>query len=345
MDIQAVLERLSALRGPSGFEAPVAEAAVELMRPLLDEANVDRFGNAVGARLCGRPGAPKLLLDAHLDEVGLLVTGVGEGFLRFRTVGGVDPRMLPDREVMVLTDPPLLGVVACLPPHVLKVEDMRRSIPIPELWVDVGLTQEQAERAVPIGTPMVYRDTPVRLRGGRFSGKAMDDRSCFAALLRTAELLRDEALDVDLYLLGSTREEVSGAGARVGTYGIHPDFCVAVDVTHAKAPDTGSARQAKLGGGPQIGLGPNMTRWLSRRLVDKARELGIPYDVEVMEGHTGTNGWYMQTAREGIATAVVSLPLRYMHSPVETLDLGDIEATAALLAAFIRDLGKEAERI
>lgn len=345
MDIQAVLERLSLLRGPSGFERPVAETAVELMRPLLDEANVDRFGNAVGVRLCGRPGAPRLLLDAHLDEVGLMVTGVEEGFLRFRTIGGVDPRMLPDQEVTVLTDPPILGVVACLPPHVLKAEDMRRSIPVDQLRVDVGLTQEQAERAVPIGTSMVYREEPVLLRNGRFSGKALDDRACFAVLLRTAELLRDKSLDVDLYLLGSTREEVSGAGVRVGTYGIHPDFCVAVDVTHAKAPDTGSSRQSKLGGGPQIGMGPSMTRWMTQRMRTKAGELGIPCDVEVMEGHTGTNGWYMQTVREGIATAVVSLPLRYMHSPVETVALEDIESTAALLAAFIEHLGGEAERI
>ena len=344
MDIQATLERLSGLQGPSGYEHPVAEAAVDLMRPLLDEANVDRFGNAVGVRLCGRPGAPRLLLDAHLDEVGLMVTGIEEGFLRFRTVGGVDPRMLPDRELTVLTDPPLFGVVACLPPHVLQAGDMRKSVPVPELRVDIGLTQEQAEQAVPIGTPMVYREEPVLLRNGRFSGKSMDDRACFTVLLRTAELLRDKPLDVDLYLLGSTREEVSGAGAKVGTYGIHPDFCVAVDVTHAKAPDTGSGRQAKLGGGPQIGMGPNMTRWMTRRMVEKARELGIPHDVEVMEGHTGTNGWHMQTVREGIATSVVSLPLRYMHSPVETLALEDLESTAALLAAFAQGLGKEAER-
>ena len=332
------------MAGPSGFERAVAEQAVELMRPYVDEAAVDRFGNAIGVRLCGRPGAKKLLLDAHLDEIGLIVTGVEEGFLRFRTIGGVDPRMLPDRELTVMTQPPILGVVACLPPHVLQAEDMKKSIPIDDLRVDVGMSQEQAEAAIPIGTPMVFRGGSFALDGDKLCGKSMDDRSCFVTLLRAAELLKDKPLDVDLYLLGSTREEVSGAGAKVGTYGIHPDFCVAVDVTHAKAPDTGSGRQAKLGGGPQIGMGPNMTRWMTRRMLEKARELGIPHDVEVMEGHTGTNGWHMQTVREGIATSVVSLPLRYMHSPVETLALEDLESTAALLAAFAQGLGKEAER-
>ena len=338
------LEQLCAQNAPSGFEAPAAQVARALLEPLMDEVWTDRMGNVIGGRRCGKPGAKKLLLDAQLGEIGLTVTGIEEGFLRFRTVGAVDPRMLPDRELTVLTDPPLFGVVACLPPHVLKAGDMRKSVPIPELRVDIGLTQEQAEQAVPIGTPMVYREEPVLLRNGRFSGKSMDDRACFTVLLRTAELLQDKPLDVDLYLLGSTREEVSGAGAKVGTYGIHPDFCVAADVTHAKAPETGSGRQAKLGGGPPVGMGPNMTRWMTRRMLEKARELGIPHDVEVMEGHTGTNGWHMQTVREGIATSVVSLPLRYMHSPVETLALEDLESTAALLAAFAQGLGKEAER-
>ena len=345
MNIRETLGTLSAMAGPSGFEHPVAEQAAELMRPGLDEANVDRFGNAVGVRLCGKPGAPRLLLDAHLDEIGLMVTGVEDGFLRFRTIGGVDPRMLPDRELTVLTHPSILGVVTCLPPHVLKPGDTKKAIPISELRVDIGMDQKEAERTVPIGTPMVFRGGCFDLKNGRLCGKSMDDRSCFTILLRTAELLKDKPLDVDLYVMGSTREEVSGAGAKVGTYGIHPDYCVAVDVTHAKTPDMGKGRRSNIGGGPQIGVGPNMTRWMTERMVGKARELGIPYDLEVMEGHTGTNGWHMQIVREGVATSVVSLPLKYMHSPIEVLDLADIEQTAQLLAAFAEHLGKEAGSI
>lgn len=345
MDIRETLGALSAMAGPSGFEHTVAEHAAALMRPFLDEANVDRFGNAVGVRLCGKPGAPKLLLDAHLDEIGLIVTGIEDGFLRFRTIGGVDPRMFPNRELTVLTTTPVLGVVACFPPHVLKAGDMKKALPISELRVDIGMKQEQAEQAVPIGTPMVFRGGCFDLRNGRLCGKSMDDRSCFTALLRAVELLMDKSLDVDLYVMGSTREEVSGAGAKVGTYGIHPDYCVAVDVTHAKTPDMGKGRHSGIGGGPQIGVGPNMTRWMTERMVAKAKALNIPYDLEVMEGHTGTNGWHMQIVREGVATSVVSLPLKYMHSPIEVLDLKDIESVATLLCAFVENLGKEAGRI
>ncbi|MDU1324289.1 MAG: M42 family peptidase [Clostridiales bacterium] len=345
MDIRKTLDTLCSMAGPSGFERAVAEQAVELMRPYVDEAAVDRFGNAIGVRLCGRPGAKKLLLDAHLDEIGLMVTGIEEGFLRFRTIGGVDPRMLPDRELTVMTQPPILGVVACLPPHVLQAEDMKKSIPIDDLRVDVGMSQEQAEAAIPIGTPMVFRGGCFALDRDKLCGKSMDDRSCFVTLLRAAELLKDKPLDVDLYIMGSTREEVSGAGAKVGTYGINPDFCVAVDVTHGKTPDANLHRRSSIGGGPQIGIGPNMTRWMTQRMIEKAKANAIPYQPEVMEGHTGTNGWGMQVTREGVATSVVSLPLKYMHSPIEVLDIQDIEHVATLLAAFTENLGKEVGKL
>ena len=333
------------MAGPSGFERAVAEQAVELMRPYVDEAAVDRFGNAIGVRLCGRPGAKKLLLDAHLDEIGLIVTGHEEGFLTFAPLGGVDPRMLPDREVLILTNPPIPALVACLPPHIQTREDMKKSIPIDDLRVDVGMSQEQAEAAIPIGTPMVFRGGSFALDGDKLCGKSMDDRSCFVTLLRAAELLKDKPLDVDLYIMGSTREEVSGAGAKVGTYGINPDFCVAVDVTHGKTPDANLHRRSSIGGGPQIGIGPNMTRWMTQRMIEKAKANAIPYQPEVMEGHTGTNGWGMQVTREGVATSVVSLPLKYMHSPIEVLDIQDIEHVAALLAAFTENLGKEVGKL
>ena len=222
---------------------------------------------------------------------------------------------------------------------------MKKSIPIDQLRVDIGMSQEEAERRVPIGTPMVFRGGCFDLMNGKVCGKSMDDRSCFTILLRAAELLRDKPLDVDLYIMGSTREEVGGHGAKVGTYSLRPDCCVAVDVTHAKTPDNPKGRRSGIGGGPQIGVGPNMTRWMTQRMLDKAKALGIPHDVEVMEGHTGTNGWHMQIVREGVPTSVVSLPLKYMHSPIEVLDLADIESTAALLAAFAENLGKEAKEL
>ena len=335
--MRALLEQLCQVNAPTGFEGPAVEVAKNLLTPLVDEVYTDRIGSVVGVKRCGKENARRVLLDAHLDEIGLIVTGVEEGFLRFRTIGGVDPRMLPDRELTVMTQPPILGVVACLPPHVLQAEDMKKSIPIDDLRVDVGMSQEQAEAAIPIGTPMVFRGGSFALDGDKLCGKSMDDRSCFVTLLRAAELLKDKPLDVDLYIMGSTREEVSGAGAKVGTYGINPNFCVAVDVTHGKTPDANLHRRSSIGGGPQIGIGPNMTRWMTQRMIEKAKANAIPYQPEVMEGHTGTNGWEMQISREGVATSVLSLPLKYMHSPIEVLSLADMEQVWSKYSIF----GKE----
>lgn len=337
--MRQALERLCTCTAPSGFEGPAAAVAAELLRPLVDEVSIDRMGNVLGVRRSKTPNAPKLLLDAHLDEIGLIVTGVEDGFLRFRSIGGVDPRMLPGRELVVLTDPPLRGLVACP-----AGGDENKSVPLNELYVDVGLSQEEAERAVPVGTPMVYRAGCFPLGEDQMCGKSMDDRACFVTLLRAAELLRDKELDVELHILGSTREEVSGAGAVVGTWAVAPDFCVAVDVTHGKTPDGPADKTFELGGGPAIGVGPNMTRWMTERMIAKAKEHGIPYQMEIMSGHTGTNGWEMQISREGVATSVLSLPLKYMHTPVETLSLADMEGVAQLLAAFVENLGKEAVR-
>ncbi len=341
MDIRQTIERLCGSGAPSGFEGPAAAVARELLEPLMDRVWTDRLGNVIGVRRCGRPEAKKLLLDAHLDEVGMVVTGHKDGFLRF-AANGVDVRMLPGRELTILTDPPVLGVVACLPPHVLLAEDREKAPELKDLLIDVGLGQEEAQRRIPVGTPVVYRSGFALLGERQVCAKALDDRACFAALLRAAELLRDEALDVDLYILGSVCEEVGGVGARVGAQALAPDFCVAVDVTHGRTLDSSKDESFAMGGGPAVGLGPNCARWMVRRLLEKAEALDMAVQKEVMEGSTGTNGWEMQIANEGIATAVLSIPLKYMHTPVEVVELSDVEDTARLLAAFAAGLGKEA---
>lgn len=341
MQIEDMLEQLCSIGAPTGFERPVALAAKELLVPLMDEVWMDRLGNVIGVRRCGLPNAKRLLLDAHLDEIGLVVTGIKNGFLKFSTIGGVDPRMLPDRELTILTDPPLFGVVACLPPHVLSAEDREKAPPIEDFYVDTGMSQERAEQLIPIGTPMVFRNMFTPLGENQLCSKAMDDRSCFVTLLRTAELLQGKELDVDVYIMGSVFEETDSSGAIVATNAIKPDYCVAVDVTHGKTPDSPKDRASVIGGGPAIGIGPNMTRWMTERMFEKAAAEGIEVQKEVMEGPTGTNGWRMQICNEGVATSVVSLPLKYMHTPVEVLEVSDIESIARLLAAFTVDLGKE----
>lgn len=339
MEIKESLAALSGVCGPSSREGEVCRLALEWLHPLVDEAWQDRFGNVIGLRRCGREGAKRVVLDAHLDEVGLLITGAEEGFLRFRPVGGIDPRMLPNREVTILSEPPRFGLIAVLPPHVQQAGDSDKAIPLSDLFIDAGLTQEEAEGY--IGTFVVPRGSFRHHLNEVVSGKALDDRAGFVTLLRTLDLLEPTSLDVDLYIIGSSREETNGGGALVGAFALKPHCFVAVDVTHAHTPDAPKEETFPAGKGTAIGIGPNISRWMSDRFRKKAEEAGLAWAPEVMAGNTGTNAWRVQTAREGIATAVLSLPLKYMHSPVETLDLADVETTAQLLAAFVRDLGQE----
>ena len=328
--------------GPSGFETAAAQKAVELLTPLVDEVRIDRLGNVIGLRRCGKENARKVVLDAHMDEIGFIVTGVEDGFLRFTTLGGVDPRMLPNRELTVLTDPPIFGVCVCLPPHVQSEADFDNSTPIDELFIDIGMSQDKAKELVPIGTPVVYNTKGFELMNGSFCAKALDDRGCFATLLRAAELLKDKPLQVDLYIVGSVCEEVgSYRGATTAVYDIHPDVGIAVDVTHAKTPDSAGDVRFKPGGGAAIAVGTIATRWVSNKLVSLAKEREIPYNIEVASVPRGTNAFAVQISREGVACCLVSLPIKYMHTPVEVMDSQDGEAVANLLAAFVETLGEE----
>lgn len=344
LELQKTLERLCALPGPSGFEEEAARGAMELLCPLVDEVFTTRLGSVVGVRRCGKENAKRVLLDAHVDEIGIIITGEEDGFLTFRALGGVDPRMLCDREITLLTDPPRFGLVSCLPPHVQTAQDMEKSTPISELYLDIGLSSEEAKRLVPIGTPGVFRGGCAPLGEDQCCGKALDDRACMTAILRALELLQGKELNVDLYVLFSTQEETSSAGAITAVNQLQPDICVAVDVTHGHTPDAPKDKTLKLGGGPAIGVGPNMTRSITKRLFALAKEENIDCQTEVMAGHTGTNAWPMQICREGVATAVVSLPLKYMHTPVEVISRTDLESTAKLLAAFVCDCGKEGDK-
>lgn len=341
MELYNTLSRLSGLAGPSGRIGTVADAAAQLLRPLVDEVSQDRLNSVMGIRRCGKENAPLVLLDAHLDEIGFIVTGHEDGFLCFRTLGGVDPRMLPGRELLLMTEPVGFGVVAAKPPHVLTAAEREQAIAISDLRIDVGLTQEEAQKTYPIGTTAVYREHCTPLQGSRVTGKAMDDRACFCVLLRTLELIQEDSLAADICVLGSNFEETGGDGAVAAAYHLAPACAVAVDVTFATQPDVNAKEGFPLGGGPAIGVGPNMARWMTQRMRDTAQQANIAYQLEIMSGNSGTNGWEIQISREGVATQVLSVPIRYMHTPMEVVDLQDIEQTAQLLAAFLRSLREE----
>ena len=347
MNTEQYLKLLCEAKGPTGFERPVAKIAAEAIKPFVDEVRVDTLANLVAVKRCGLKDPKKMLIAAHLDEVGLVVTGHEDGFLCVGQIGGLDQRVLPDRDLCILTDPPIFGVMSVQPPHVLKAEDMSKAIPMDELRVDIGMSQEEAVAAVPVGTPIAFRTEIFKLGETRCGGKTLDDRACFAALIRAAELLKDRRLPWDVYFVGSTGEERAEGGAPAAAFETEADVCIAIDVTQASTPDANpkihlGVYNHELGAGPVITVGPNITKHVGRRLQELAKCNRIPVQVAAAPGRTGTDAWNMHIVHGGVASGIIGLPLRYMHSPTECIDLGDLELCAQLVAAYALDPGEEA---
>lgn len=341
MLLKEMIIDLCGLGAPSGFEDKAYAHIHELVSPFVDEIKTDSMGNLIAIKRCGKSGAKKLMFDAHMDEIGLIVTGIEKGFLRFSSIGGVDPRMLPAREIKVLTDPPIFGVIDTMPMHVLSEEEMDKSLDAKKLYIDIGFSEEEAKLRVPLGTPAVFAGGVEELTENIICGKSLDDRACAAVIISVMEALHEKDLNVDIYCLFSTQEEVGTRGAITGTYGINPDCAVAVDVTFASTPDTKKGETMEMRKGAAIGVGPNMNRNITNALILTAKEKEIPYQLEVMSGSSGTDGWVIQVSREGVSTGVVSLPIKYMHTPVETLDLSDAAAVVNLLTEFALRIGEE----
>ncbi len=340
MDLAELTIALCGAAGPAGFEEAAAETIKREIAPFVDEVKSDVMGNVIAVKRCGKENAPSVLLDAHMDEVGLIVTGYEDGYLRFNCLGGVDPRMLPAREIKVLTPEPLYGVIDVMPPHALSAGDMNKALSIENLYINIGMSDEEAKAAVPVGTPCVYAGGAFRLGEGSICGKSLDDRSCAAIIIKTMEALCDKEPGVDIYCLFSVQEEIGLRGAVTGAFGADCDYAIILDVTFGKTPDVPDHKCLKMGGGPAIGMGPNTNRAFTKKIIDRAIEKGIDYQLEVLPGNSGTNAWAIQTSRQGVAVALVSLPLKYMHSPVETFLISDGEKITQLLTEFLADAGE-----
>lgn len=339
MKLEELVTKLCAVDAPAGFETPMAELAMKLLEPYMDEVKTDVMGNVLAVKYCGIPGAKRVCLTAHMDELGLIVTGAEDGALRFGTLGGADARMYTAREVKLLTSPePVYGVIDAMPIHTQKGPDSDKAPELDKLFISTSLDLEKTP--VPTGTPAVFVSPVMALGGGMLCGKALDDRACIAIILKALEELKGEDLAVDLCVLLTVQEELGMRGAVPGAYALEPDICLVLDVTSAATPDSGPELTVTLGGGAAVCLGPNIAVKLSDELIAIAEKDGIPYQLEVEEGNSGTDGWAVQVSRAGVLTALISLPLRYMHSPVETMKLADAEAVIRLVRAFVLEAGE-----
>lgn len=339
--LSGILARLSEAVGVSGHEAELARLVAAEVQGLADEVRADRLGNLVAVRRGqGGQGAVRVLLAAHMDEIGMMVSRIEKGgFLRVVPVGGVNLQTLLGRRVLVHTaDGPIPGMVGHKPPHLTPEEERRKFPDWHEIFVDCGLSQEEAERRVAPGDLVTPVQTALELLGGRLAGKALDNRASVAVLVETLRQLRVLRHGADVYAVCTVQEEVGLRGAAVAAFGLEPDVAVAVDVTFARQRLVGEPDVVELGKGPAVARGPNMHPRLVEALIATARDHGIPYQLEVIPGRSGTDAWAIQVSRSGVPTGLVSVPLRYMHAPVEVVQVSDVRQTARLLAHFVASL-------
>ena len=329
---KAHLKRLVETHAPSGYEAPVADLLREEWAGLVDDFDSDRLGSLIGVKR-GAGGGRAIMLAAHMDEIGLMVREIVDGFVLAHRISGIDPRVMLAQHVLVHGQRALPGVVATMPPHMLTKDDTKRYPSIDALVIDVGLPADEVAQLVSVGD-LITMDAPmIELKGRLAASKAMDDRACIAAITTCLELLRSMRHDWDVYAVATVQEEVGLRGATTAANQLAPDCAIALDVGFAEQP--GVKNGGQLGGGPQLGIGANFHPKMVSRLQEVAEYHDISWQRDIMPARTGTDAWAIQVAREGVPTALLSIPLRNMHSPVETLDMKDVERAGRLLAHFI----------
>ncbi len=340
---QALLRRLTEVTGGSGDEGGARQVLIEVAQSLADEISVDHLGSVTMRKNGEGLGRhPRVMLSAHLDEITLMVKKIDSGgFLRLAQVGGFDPRTLPGQEVTVFGREPLLGVIASKPPHLSTPEERKHSQPLDELYVDLGLAEDRVRALVRVGDRLTVRRNTIDLAGGRMSGKAMDNRASVTALVICLEELCRLRFGADVYAVASAQEEIGAIGAMTAAFRIKPDLAIAIDVCHGEMPGVEKDRVVPLGKGPVVTLGPRIHPSLYRRLLDTAKRHRLPYQLGLSQGATGTDADTLQVVAMGIPTALVSIPLRYMHTSVETIVFSDVQNAGLLLAHLIADLNSE----
>lgn len=338
-DLKQHLKTLVEAHAPSGHEGPVREIIRAEWQGLVDSMEQDGLGSLIAIKRATDPLDPprRIMLAAHMDEIGMMVRDVVDGFVYVHRISGVDNRVMPAQTVLVHGKRPLPGIVATTPPHLLKNSERNKYPTFDDLMIDVGLPADEVAELVRIGD-LITVDVPmIELQGSKVAGKAMDDRACVAAVTACLHHLKGMRHQWDVYAVATAQEETGLYGARTAAYHIKPDAAIALDVGFAPQPGVDGGTN-DMGGGPAIGVGPNFHPGLYKKIRETADKYEIKIQDDVIPGASGTDAWAIQVALEGVPTALLGVPLRNMHSPVETLDLKDVERAGRLMALFIAGL-------
>ena len=337
-----ILKDLSNLGGISGFEYTVLPKVKSLLESYCDDVKAEPSGNLIGMIYANKKNASTVMIEAHMDGIGLMVSGIDErGFITFVPIGGIDPRILPSCEVIVCGKKELFGVIGAKPPHLQSAKDSEKAPKITDMAIDVGLSYDEVSKIVSVGDMIYFKTEAVTLTDNIISGKYFDDRAGIVALLYCLEELKNKKLPFNLAVLCAVQEEVGLRGAVMGAFSVEPLASIVVDVCHGNTPDSGTDSIFELGTGTVLSLGPNINPRLAEVAKRAADKKGIKYSLDVDGGDTGTDAWAIQVSKTGVATLLLSIPLRYMHTTVETLSYDDVVETGKLMAETLLNLEAE----
>jgi len=331
-----LVKELCLCYGASGREKNIVKILKNKLAPLCESFKTDDFGNL----FCKRTDDENLLnvvLDAHTDTVGLVVKEVCEnGFLKFSPLGGIDPRVLPAAEVIVHSKKDVLGVITSKPPHLMEEGDKKKAPKTEDMFIDTGI--ENAGDFICVGDIVTYKQR-LDVLGGSITGTYLDDRACCAAIAEVFERLKGKKLPFNLIASFSVQEELGLLGAK--SQKINPDVVIALDVTHGQTPDEKGDLAFRCGEGTAIGFGPSLDKGLYRLITDVAKNKKLPYQTEVIEASSGTNAWAYQISEKPAVCGLLSLPLKFMHTPVETACISDYDNLVEITVSFLEKLSMQ----
>lgn len=346
MECIDVLKELTGLTAISGWEDKIAEHLRDKFLGICDKVEVDKFYNVIAFKKgVGNSNAnTKIMVLAHLDEIGFLVKSIDKkGFIKVASVGGIDDRILLSQEVIIHGKKDIIGVIGAMPPHLMQSDEMGKAVKLSELSIDTGMDEEEVRSIVSIGDAVTLRSWPFNLKEDKYSSKSIDNRCGVTTLFLILKELEKIMHESDIYLVATSQEELNLAGAKIAAFNIEPDIAIVIDACHGNMPDTPKDETFELGNGPAIGIGPILNRELTERMFEIAAENNISYQVDVEPGSTGTDAWATQVSKAGIPTILVSIPVRYMHTTVETVNIGDIKSAGKLIACMIKDYSQSKE--
>lgn len=346
MEIANCLEYLSGLVAVTGFEATATAKIAETFKDYCDEVRIDKFFNVIFLKKGLNKSAKKILVTAHSDEIGFLVNSIDDkGFVGISPMGGIDSKILLAQEVIIHGREDITGIIGAMPPHLMKPEDAGKAVKIKDLRVDTGLKGAELKKIVSIGDVVSFKSSFSLMNKTKASGKSFDNRTGIVCMMEILQGLKDINQENDIIFMASTQEETSLAGITTAAFSIKPDAAIVIDAGHGDIPELSKDVSSIAGKGPEIAIGPNLHQGMVEKLFELGKDICIPFQKMVESGDTGTEAWATQVSGCGIPTALLSIPVRYMHTAVETVNLEDIKYTARIITEFLRLSSEKLEKV